>query len=98
VGTTREVGTGGTKVHERFFRWDEGQGYSFYVYEGNVPLFKRFAEDYRIEPDGTGTKFTWLVAIEPIGPLRLPFKAFAPVLKAAFGRMAVDGQKYFANR
>lgn len=96
VGTTREVGTGPTRMHERFFRWDEGTGYSFYVYESNVPLFRRFAEDYRVEPDGTGTRFTWVVAIEPVGPLRLPLKALAPVLKAGFGRAASDGQKYFA--
>ena len=96
VGTTREVGLGPNKVREHFFRWDEGSGYSFYVTEANVPLFRRFAEDYGVEPDGTGTRFTWVVAIEPIGLLRLPFKALAPVLKAGFGRAAADGQKYFA--
>jgi hypothetical protein len=98
VGTTREVGTGPSTVHERFFRWDEGSGYSFYVCEANLPLFKRFAEDYRVEPDGAGTKFTWVVAIEAAGALRLPFKALAPVVKAGFGRLASDGQKYFAAR
>lgn len=98
VGATREVGTGGARVRERFFRWDEGSGYSFYVVEANVPLFKRFAEDYRVEPDGEGTRFTWLVAIEPVRAMRLPFKALAPVVKAGFGRMASDGQKYFAAR
>jgi len=98
VGTTRRVGTGPNKVNERFFRWDDGQGYAFYAYEANIPLFRRFAEDYRIEAEGTGTRFTWLVAIEPTPLLRLPVKALAPVLKAAFGRMASDGQKYFAAR
>lgn len=98
VGATREVRLGPNKVREYFFRWDEGSGYSFHVTEANVPLFRRFAEDYRVEPDGAGTRFTWLVAIEPVGPLRLPFKVFAPVLKAGFGRAANDGQKYFAAR
>ncbi|WP_041781839.1 SRPBCC family protein [Mycolicibacterium chubuense] len=98
VGTTREVGTGGTRVHERFFRWDEGSGYAFYVYEANVPLFRRFAEDYRIEPDGVGTRFTWLVAIEPVRAMRLPFTVLAPIVKAGFGRAASDGQRYFAAR
>lgn len=97
-GTTREVGLGPTKVRERFFRWDEGAGYSFYVYEANVPVFRRFAEDYRVEPEGNGARFTWLVAIEPVGALRWPFKALAPAAKAAFGRMADEGQKYFAAR
>jgi hypothetical protein len=98
VGTTREVRTGPTRVRERFFRWDEGSGYSFYVYEANVPLFRRFAEDYRVEPDGNGTRFTWLVAIEPIGALRLPFSALAPVVKVGFARIAAEGQQYFAAR
>jgi len=98
VGATREVGLGPTRVHERFFRWDEGSRYSFYVYEANAPLFRRFAEDYVIAPDGDGTRYTWTVAIEPKSALRLPFMAFAPVMKAAFGKLASDGQKYFAAR
>jgi hypothetical protein len=98
TSTTREVGLGPTKVRERFFQWDEGSGYSFYVYEANVPMFRRFAEDYRVEPDGNGARFTWLVAIEPVGVLRVPFRALAPVFKAVFDRMANEGQKYFAAR
>ncbi len=92
------MSTGPAQVHERFFRWEEGSGYAFYVYEANVPLFRRFAEDYRIEPDGGGTRFSWLVAIEPVAAMRLPFKLLAPVVKAGFGRMASDGQSYFAAR
>lgn len=98
VGTTREVGTGPALVREQFFEWTEGSGYSFFATEANLPLFRRFAEDYRIEPDGTGTRFTWLVAIEPVSALKLPFKVLGPVLKAAFGRAAADGQRYFAAR
>ncbi|MCZ0726704.1 SRPBCC family protein [Mycolicibacterium iranicum] len=98
VGTTREVGVGPALLREQFFDWTDGSGYSFFVTEANVPLFRRFAEDYRVEPEGTGTRFTWVVAIEPVGALKLPFKVLAPVLKTAFGRAAADGQKYFAAR
>lgn len=98
VGTTRDVGTGPARVRERFYRWDEGTGYAFYVYEANVPLFRRFAEDYQVEADGEGTRFSWKVAIEPVGVMRLPFKALAPAVKTGFGRMATDGQKFFASR
>jgi hypothetical protein len=102
VGTTREVvlAPGSTKVHERFFRWDEGHGYSFTVYEANLPVFKHFAEDYVLEPEGPNgdsTRFTWTVAIEPRSAFALPFKPLAPVLKLAFGRMAADGQRFFAR-
>ncbi|BBY78048.1 polyketide cyclase [Mycolicibacterium parafortuitum] len=98
IGATREVGTGPIRVRERFFRWDEGSGYSFWVYEANVGLFRRFAEDYRVEPDGDGTRFTWVIALEPVRALRLPLKVLAPLVKAAFARPAADGKKYFATR
>jgi uncharacterized protein YndB with AHSA1/START domain len=101
VGTTREVvlAPGLSRVHERFFRWDEGRGYSFEAYEANAPLFRRFAEDYVLEPadGGTNTRFDWTVAIEPKPALALPFKAIAPVLKVAFGKLAADGERYFAS-
>jgi polyketide cyclase/dehydrase/lipid transport protein len=103
VGTTREVvlAPGLTRVHERFFRWDEGQGYSFEVYEANAPFFRRFAEDYIVEPepesDGAATRFTWTVAIEPKPVFALAVKPIAPVLKIAFGKMASDGERYFAR-
>jgi Polyketide cyclase / dehydrase and lipid transport len=102
VGTTREVvlAPGLSRVHERFFRWDEGHGYSFLVYEASLPVLKRFAEDYVVEPegaDGEATRFTWTVAIEPKPAFALPFKPLAPVLKLAFGRIVADGERYFAR-
>jgi hypothetical protein len=99
VGTTREVvPTGGPRVRERYFRWDEGRNHSFYVYEATLPLFNRFAEDYLVEPDGGDTLFTWTMALEPKGALALPVKVLGPLLKPAFGRMPSDGQRYFAAR
>jgi hypothetical protein len=100
LGTTREVvlAPGLTKVRERFFCWDEGRGYAFTVYEANIPIFRRFAEDYAVEPDGDATRFTWTVAIEPKRAFVLPFKAQSPILKAGFGRLAADGQRYFAKQ
>jgi Polyketide cyclase / dehydrase and lipid transport len=98
VGTTREVQPlAGPRVRERYYRWDEGRSHAFYVYEATMPLFRRFAEDYIVEPDGDGSLFTWVVAVEPKRALALPFKAIAPVMKAGFGRIPSDGQKYFAR-
>jgi hypothetical protein len=87
VGTTRDVvAPGGSTMRERYFRWDEGKSHAFYVYESSLPLFRRFAEDYIVEPDGDKTLFTWIVAIEPKNAFRLPLKVLAPVLKAGLGR------------
>jgi hypothetical protein len=63
-----------------------------------LPLFRHFLEDYVVEPDGHGTLFTWKIAIEPKGALALPFRLLSRVLRAAFGRMASDGQRYFAKQ
>jgi hypothetical protein len=100
VGTTRDVSApGGTELRERFFHWEDGHSKSFYVYESALPVFKRFAEHYVVEPAGSETLFSWTVAIEPKPALALPFKALvAPVLKVAFGRVPAGGQKYFATR
>ena len=70
------------------------------MYEGKVPIFKHFAEDYVVEPDSAddqATLFSWTVAIEPKRAFALPFKALSPVMKAGFGRLVSDGQRYFAS-
>jgi hypothetical protein len=58
---------------------------------------KRFAEDYLVEPDGDDTLFTSVVAIEPKDRLAPPVRALAPVIRAAFGKMPIDGQRYWAK-
>ena len=99
VGTTREASLyGGGSVRERYFAWDEGHSHAFYVYESSLPIFRRFAEDYVVEPDGDGTLFTWVVAQEPKRAWAVPFKVIAPVMMAGFGRIPSGGQKYFAKR
>jgi hypothetical protein len=99
AGTAREVApAAGPRVRERYFRWDEGHSHAFYVYESTLPLFKRFAEDYVVERDGSGTWFTWTMAIEPKSAMTLPFKVLAPLLKAGFGRMPSEGERYFGAR
>jgi hypothetical protein len=99
VDTTREVvlPLSSMTVREHFFRWDEGKGYSFYVYESNRPLVRRFAEDYVIEADGTGSLFTWTIAIEPRPRLTPLMKLLGPVNKASFGRLARGAKSYFAK-
>jgi hypothetical protein len=99
VGTTRDVvAPGGSTMRERYFRWDEGHSHAFYVYESSLPLLRRFAEDYIVEPDGAETLFTWVVAIEPKDAFRLPAKVLAPLLKAGLGQVPSGGQRYFAKR
>ena len=73
VGTTRDVvAPGGSTMRERYFRWDEGKSHAFYVYESTIPILRRFAEDYIVEPAGDQTLFTWVVAIEAEGQVQAP--------------------------
>jgi hypothetical protein len=99
VGTTREVvlPMGLMTVRERFFRWDEGKGYSFYVEQADRPGVKAFAEDYTIEPDGNGCVFTWTIALEPGRILAPLMTVLGPVNKAGFGQVARAAKKYFAE-
>ena len=68
IGTTRQVKVLGAamKLQEYFFVWEEGRRYAFYATEANLPVFKRLAEDYVVEPDGPDRcRFTWTFAVEP---------------------------------
>jgi hypothetical protein len=68
VGTTREArALGGANIlKEEFFRWEEGRQKSFFVLESTSPMFRRFAEDYLVEPRGeTSCRFVWTIAAEP---------------------------------
>jgi hypothetical protein len=100
IGTTREVALPLrlATVRERFFRWDEGKGYSFYVESTDRPGLKTFAEDYTIEPDGTGCVFTWTIALEPKRALAPVMTALGPVNRLGFGQVARAATKYFAEQ
>lgn len=98
VGTTREVvlPMSALRLREEFFRWDEGAGYSFAAVAADRALFTRFAENYEVEPDRTGTLFTWTIALSPVPALARAMTSFAPVTKASFGQLARNAKKYFA--
>jgi len=99
VGTTREVvAPGGSTMRERYFRWDGGKSHAFYVYESTLPILRRFAENYIVEPDGNETMFTWVVAIEAKGAFALPVRLLAPLLRAGLGQVPAGGQRHFAKQ
>jgi hypothetical protein len=87
VGTTRTArALGGAIVfHERFFGWEDGRRHSFYVLQASVPQFRRFAEDYLLEPTGeTSCRLTWTIATEPRGLGRLANPANRLLLSTLF--------------
>ena len=74
AGTTRTVKSlkGANVINEHYFRWEEGRRKSFYVVTASAPLFKRFAEDYLVEPASESScRFTWTIAYESRPSMKL---------------------------
>lgn len=97
IGSTRESAALGARARSRYFRWDENRGYSMFVYESTAPMFRRYAEDFVLEPSDDRTLFTFTVAIEPKPAFSLPFRVIAPALGVYLRRIACEGQRYFAK-
>lgn len=94
VGTTRQakVFGGAMKLQEHFFIWEEGHRYAFYATEANLPVFRRLAEDYVVEPDGPNRcRFTWTFAVEPT-PLGRPG---TPMNGLIFKRLFAETRRHF---
>ncbi|MCW4354865.1 SRPBCC family protein [Hoyosella sp. YIM 151337] len=73
AGTNREITVARMlDLCEEFFRWEEGRRHSFWVMQASLPMFRRFAEDYLVEPTATGCRFTWTFAFEPLPALARP--------------------------
>jgi hypothetical protein len=64
VGSQREVKVGRTRLVETVIAWDEGRRWAFTIAEGGMPGVKALAEDYVVEPEGTGSRLTWTLASE----------------------------------
>ncbi len=95
VGTTRTAKAlkGLSELREHYFIWEEGKRQSFYALEAAAPMFKRFAEDYRVEPQGdSACTLTWTVAYEPT------LLGKGPVNKAIMRTLFTDTRKHYGAR
>ena len=94
VGTTRTVRVlGGLFViDESYVRWDEGRRKVFVGVGMNLPVIRRFAEDYLVEPVGADrSRFTWTAVWEPT-TLGRPLE---PVTHALFASLVPDIRRHF---
>lgn len=94
VGATRSAYAlrGVQVLDERFFRWEEGHRMSFGVERGSLPLFRRFGEDYLLEPDGAGAcRFTWTIAYEA----SLISRPGEPLNARLFGSLFADTRNHY---
>ena len=95
AGTTRTVRVlGGLFVFdESYVRWEEGRRKVFVGVRSNLPLTRRFAEDYLVEPMGADrSRFTWTAVWEPT-TLGRPLE---PVTHALFSSLVPDIRRHFA--
>ena len=96
VDSTREVRTRGgfSVMHERFFVWEEGRRQAFFVERSSSPVYRRFAEDFSVEPLTAGTcRFRWKLAAEPTAVGRL----LTPLNRAAVRWAMRDTRRHFQN-
>ena|SRR5579859_7560887 len=94
VGTRRTGSSlkGTSVIEEVFFRWEEGRCQSFYATHISNPLFRRFAEDYLIEPVApTACRFSWTIAIEP----RRGAQVANPLNRMLLGTLFRDTSKHY---
>ncbi|CAM4014075.1 SRPBCC family protein [Smaragdicoccus niigatensis] len=97
VGTTRTAHAylGALVLNERFIVWDEGRRMAFGVESSNLPVFRRFGEDYRIEPTSPEScTLTWTIASDP-QPYLKPFKR--PVIRVSEWSMFGDARIHFES-
>ncbi len=98
IGTTRRVtvGPGLLRMREHFFVWDDAaHRHAFYAEQTTVPLFRAFAEDYRISPAPGGCLFTWTFAFDARRGLGPALRAGGPVNKALFGAFIRNTRTHF---
>ena len=67
---------------------------SFHVTEASVPGFRRFAEDYVVEPESTAScRFTWTIAIDPATVGRIA----TPMNRALLGTLFADTRRHYGS-
>jgi hypothetical protein len=96
VGTTRTVKSlkGANTINEYYFRWEDGRRKSFFVVDASAPLFKRFAEDYLVEPvSDESCTFTWSIAYES----RRGMNAGRPVNDRILRTLFTDTRKHYGS-
>jgi len=74
--TSRVIGSKGKDMIERFYEWEEGKSFAFYLESGSVGALKAMAERYEVVPinaENSEVQITFRIQTKglakPLGPL-----------------------------
>ena len=96
LGTKRQAKLFGVllRVQEEYFIWEEGRRMAFFVTSVRPPVYRRSAEDYRVDALGADRcRFTWTLAFD----LTLLGRLNGPVTSLIVRRMFADTRHHFAR-
>ena len=85
------------EIEERFYRWEEARRATFHVVSSTRPVVDGFAEDFVLEPVGSGTRLVWKLAAAPKAAGGRDLAWLAPLL-APGNRFAIGGIKKILPR
>jgi hypothetical protein len=85
------------EVEEHFYRWEEQRRATFHVVKATRPLLNALAEDFILDPTATGTRLTWVMALEPKVPGARFLGFLVPLLKPG-NKFALAGIKKILPR
>jgi hypothetical protein len=85
------------EIEEVFYRWEDGQRATFHVTKSTRPVLNALAEDFVLEPIPTGTRLTWVMAVEPKLPGAGLLRFLVPLLKPG-NKIALAGIKKILPR
>ncbi|MCX5197140.1 SRPBCC family protein [Streptomyces sp. NBC_00249] len=94
-GAGREIGLrGGVRFQETVMAADPERRYAYRVDETNVPGVRALLEEWRLTPEGSGTRVRWTFAADGPAPFRLALAAARPGLGHSFRTAvrALDGR------
>ncbi len=89
VGSTRRVHLGPIKIDEQFIVWEPGKAWGFTFKHTTIPVAKAGAERVDLEPEGTGTRVTYTLFVDPLPGLG----GVTKVLKRGIDKGFADGLK-----
>jgi carbon monoxide dehydrogenase subunit G len=97
VGSEREVTLRGLGTFvERFVAFEPDRRFAFTVFGSSSSMMKRFGEDYRVAPEGPGTRFDWVMGAEAAGPGKLVAPAMRLFMKRLLTRAARNLERHLA--